>query len=192
MQVGLSLHAPYSCHPELLRAGAAWCRQEKFPLCLHAAEAPFETEWLLSGKIGRGPRSLRWVGKDLTSRPFGFPGLRPIPYLASLGVLAARPLLVHAVQVTAEDIRLIRESRCPVVHCPRSNHLLSGGRMPLELYLAEKIPVYLGTDSLASSPSLDIREEAAFAQKIHAGRVSPDRIEKLLEQPFPPPGFPCQ
>ena len=192
MQVGLSLHAPYSCHPDLLTAGAAWCRQEKVPLCIHAAEAPFETELLLSGKISRGPRSLRWVGKGLKNRPFGFPGLRPIPYLASLGVLAARPLLVHAVQVTVEDIRLIREIGCAVVHCPRSNHLLSGGRLPLELYLAENISVYLGTDSLASSPSLDIREEAAFAQKIHAGRVSPDRIEKLLEQAFPAPGFPDQ
>ena len=192
MQVGLSLHASYSCHPDLLASGAAWCRREMVPLCIHAAEAPFETELLLSGKITRGPRSLRWVGKGLKNRPFGFPGLRPIPYLASLGVLAARPLLVHAVQVTAEDIRLIRESGCAVVHCPRSNHLLSGGRLPLELYLAENIPVYLGTDSLASSPSLDIREEAAFAQKIHAGRVPPDRIEKLLEQPFPPPGFPYQ
>ena len=189
LQVGLSLHAPYSCHPELLKAGAAWCRQEKVPLCLHAAEAPFETEWLLSGKISRGPRSLRWVGKGIKNRPFGFPGLRPIPYLASLGVLAARPLLVHAVQVTAEDIGIIRESGCAVVHCPRSNYLLSGGRMPLELYLEENIPVYLGTDSLASSPSLDVREEAVFAQKVHSGRVSPDRIEKLLEQPFPPSEF---
>jgi aminodeoxyfutalosine deaminase len=189
LQVGLSLHAPYSCHPELLRAGAAWCRKEEAPLCIHAAEAPFETEWLLSGKISRGPRSLRWVGKGLKNRPFGFPGLRPIPYLASLGVLAARPLLVHAVQVTTEDIRFIRESGCAVVHCPRSNYLLSGGRMPLELYLEENISVYLGTDSLASSPSLDIREEAVFAQQIHSGRVSPDRIAKLLEQPFPPSKF---
>ena len=173
----------------MLTTGAAWCRKEKVPLCIHAAEAPFETELLLSGKISRGPRSLRWVGKGLKNRPFGFPGLRPIPYLASLGVLAARPLLVHAVQVNPEDIRLIRESGCAVVHCPRSNHLLSSGRMPLELYLAENISVYLGTDSLASSPDLDIREEALFAQKIHSGRVPPDRIEKLLEQPFPPPGF---
>jgi aminodeoxyfutalosine deaminase len=187
MQVGLSLHAPYSCHPELLRAGAAWCRKETVPLCVHTAEAPFETELLVSGKLGRGPRSLRWFGQGLKRRTVGFPGLRPVPYLASLGVLAARPLLVHAVQVTAEDIQLIRDNGCAVIHCPRSNHLLSGGRMPLELYLAEDIPVYLGTDSLASSPSLDVREEAAFAQKIHAGRVPPDRIAQLLEQPFPPP-----
>jgi aminodeoxyfutalosine deaminase len=89
--------------------------------------------------------------------------------------------------LNAEDIQLIRDNGCAVIHCPRSNHLLSGGRMPLELYLAEDIPVYLGTDSLASSPSLDVREEAAFAQKIHAGRVPPDRIAQLLEQPFPPP-----
>lgn len=185
MQLGLSLHAPYSCHPELLLQGADWCRKEKVPLCIHVAESPAETLFLMEGKIP----STSWVTQRLAAllgfNHFRAPKMRPIPYLASLGVLEARPLLIHAIQVSETDIGLIADTGCSVVHCPRSNHLLSCGRMPLEAFLAAGIPVYLGTDSLVSSPSLDIREEAAFANRFHEGRVDPDRIDALLHSPFP-------
>jgi cytosine/adenosine deaminase-related metal-dependent hydrolase len=140
MQVGLSLHAPYSCHPDLLRAGAEWCRADDVPLCIHVAESPAETKFFLSGKLPLVKGPVASLVKMLLSLPAS-PGLRPIPYLAQLGVLAARPLLVHAVHVTGEDIGLIANAGCAVVHCPRSNDLLSCGRMPLEGYLAAGIPV---------------------------------------------------
>lgn len=103
-----------------------------------------------------------------------------------LGVLAARPLLVHAVHVTKDDIKLIAKSGCALVHCPRSNTLLSCGRMPFEDYLAAGVPVYLGTDSRASSPDLDVRAEAKFAQRLHASLVEPEEIAQLIHQSFPP------
>ena len=55
VRAGLSLHAPYSCHPDLLRAGAAWCRAEGVPLCIHVAESPVETELLLRGRAPSVP-----------------------------------------------------------------------------------------------------------------------------------------
>jgi cytosine/adenosine deaminase-related metal-dependent hydrolase len=185
MQIGLSLHAPYSCHPGLLRAGAEWCRAEGVPLCIHAAESQAETDFLLNGRLPlvKGPAAC--LVKKLLSLPAS-PGLRPIPYLARLGVLAARPLLVHAVHVTADDINLIAKSGCAVVHCPRSNDLLSCGRMPLEDYLAAGVPVYLGTDSRASSPGLDVRTEARFAQRLHKSLVEEQEITRLVHRPFPP------
>jgi cytosine/adenosine deaminase-related metal-dependent hydrolase len=183
MQVGLSLHAPYSCHPDLLRAGAEWCRAEEVPLCIHAAESQAETDFLLSGKLPLVKGPVASLVKKLLSLPAS-PGLRPIPYLARLGVLAARPLLVHAVHVTADDINLIAEAGCSVVHCPRSNDLLSCGRMPLEDYLAAGVPVYLGTDSCASSPDLDVRAEARFARRLHEGLVESQEIAQLIHQPF--------
>lgn len=185
MQVGLSLHAPYSCHPDLLRAGAGWCRAEGVPLCIHAAESPAETDFLLSGKLPLVKGPVAFLVKKLLSLPDS-PGLRPIPYLARLGVLAARPLLVHVVHVTGDDINLIAKSGCAVVHCPRSNDLLSCGRMPLENYLAAGVPVYLGTDSRASSPDLDVRAEAQFAQCLHEGLVESQEIARLIHQPFRP------
>jgi cytosine/adenosine deaminase-related metal-dependent hydrolase len=185
MQVGLSLHAPYSCHPDLLRAGAEWCRVEDVPLCIHAAESQAETDFLLSGKLPLVKGPVASLVKKLLSLPAS-PGLRPIPYLAQLGVLEARPLLVHAVHVTKDDINLIAKAGCAVVHCPRSNDLLSCGRMPLADYLAAGVPVYLGTDSRASSPDLDVRAEARFAQRLHESLVESQEIAQLVHQPFPP------
>ena len=182
MQIGLSLHAPYSCHPDLLRAGAAWCRSEGVPLCLHVAESPAETALLLHGDIPSVRPTVKLLAKLLGVWPSWVPGLRPIPYLASLGVLAARPLLVHAVQVTDADIQVIADADCAVVHCPRSNVNLSCGRMPLERYLAAGVRVYLGTDSRASSPSLNVWGEVRFAQKLHEGLVDAAGVEALIHQ----------
>jgi cytosine/adenosine deaminase-related metal-dependent hydrolase len=43
----------------------------------------------------------------------------------------------------------------------RSNRILQAGEPPIADYLAEDSPFAIGTDSLASSPSLDLLEEAA-------------------------------
>jgi cytosine/adenosine deaminase-related metal-dependent hydrolase len=186
LQIGLTIHAPYSCHPELFRRGAAWCKQEHVPLCVHVAESRAEVDLLEDGggPFGEDRWYYRWAYQlgVLESFPTGF---RPVEYLATLGVLEARPLLVHAVQVNAEDIRLIADSGSAVVHCPRSNTLLSCGRMPLEQYLAAGVDVYLGTDSRVSSPDLDVRAEAEFAKELHKGYVDPEVIDALLAKPFP-------
>lgn len=183
MQIGLSAHSTWSCHPDLLREAGVWCRENKVPLCIHAAESPAETELLLTGRV----RELGWLrtylGGSLGMLPQSAPGLRPIPYLKALGVLEAEPLLVHAVQVTNEDIATIARFRCPVVHCPRSNALLSCGVMPLKAFLEAGLQVFLGTDSRASSPDIDVRKEAERAKELHAGTVDEATIHTMLSPP---------
>jgi cytosine/adenosine deaminase-related metal-dependent hydrolase len=76
VQVGLSLHAPYSCHPDLLRAGAEWCRAEAVPLCIHTAESPAEIEFLLSGKLPLVKGLAASLIKKLLPLPAS-PGRRP-------------------------------------------------------------------------------------------------------------------
>jgi cytosine/adenosine deaminase-related metal-dependent hydrolase len=183
MGVGLALHAPYSCHPHLLCEAARWCRAEGVPLCTHVAESPVEMELLQEGSASSVRWRTRLVARWLGVWPSHVPRLRPVTYLSSLGVLAARPLLVHGVHVTEEEIRLIADVGCAVVHCPRSNERLQCGRMPLERYLEAGVSVYLGTESRASSPSLDVCEEADFAQGLHAGIVDPQAIAALVHQP---------
>lgn len=168
MRIGLSIHAPYSSAPELFEQAAAWCRAEAVPLAVHIAESPDEVQFL---RHGGGPMAalnqrfsphIRWQA----------PGCSPIKYMERLGVLAARPLLIHGVQVDGDDLAAIRASGAAMVHCPRSNQRLLAGRMPLERYLSQGIPLALGTDSLASSPSLDVRDELAFARELHGDLVA--------------------
>lgn len=181
-RVGLFLHASYSCHPDLLRQGAAWSLREGIPLGIRVAESPAETELLVTGKIQSVSPLFRFMARLKRAWPDRFPGMRPIPYLDSLGVLDARPALVHAVDATDEEIELIARKGCTVVHCPRSNEQLSCGRMPLEKFLQAGVVVRLGTGSPTSIPDLDVRNEAAFARTLHRGKVDPTIIEQLIRQ----------
>lgn len=185
MGVGLALHASYSCHPDLLCEAARWCRAKGVSLCTHVAESPVEMELLQEGSASSVRWHTRLARRWLGVWPSHVPRLRPVTYLSSLEVVAARPLLVHAVHVTEEEIRLIAGVGCAVVHCPRSNERLQCGRMPLERYLEAGVSVYLGTESRASSPSLNVCEEADFAQGLHAGIVDPQAIAALVHQPPP-------
>lgn len=88
-------------------------------------------------------------------------------YLNRIGLLSPNLLAVHAVQVTDSDIRLIKKSGTSIAHCPRSNKETHVGRMPLKKFLDAGITVGLGTDSLASSPSLNMWDEMRYAYKVH-------------------------
>lgn len=178
LRIGLTLHAPYTVHPDLWRKALNYARTEQLPLCIHVAESPEEMQYL---KAGSGPMAAHQanIGSDIP-----IPYSTPVQYLEDLGALALKPLLAHCVQVDADDIQRIKNSGSQVVHCPRSNLRLRCGRMPLEQFLAQGVPVFLGTDSLSSSPSLDIFEEAEIAAALHHGRLTAETVEGLLYRPL--------
>jgi cytosine/adenosine deaminase-related metal-dependent hydrolase len=87
--------------------------------------------------------------------------------LHRIGILSPAFLAVHAVHVDKQDIALIRRSGAGIAHCPRSNHEIGVGTMHLDKFLGAHIPVGLGTDSLASSPSLNLWDEMRYAYQVH-------------------------
>jgi 5-methylthioadenosine/S-adenosylhomocysteine deaminase len=91
------------------------------------------------------------------------PGVSTIQYLADLGVLAAKPLLVHVVDADLEDLERIRSSGASVAHCPKSNAKLCHGIAPLLELVSAGIKTGLGTDGAVSSNNCDLFEEARFA-----------------------------
>lgn len=180
IRIGLQIHAPYSVHPDLWAKALEYARKEALPLCIHAAESPAETEYLLHGT---GDFLTGYYDDTLPAVPV--PHRTPIACLDDLGALDLKPLLIHTVQVTDDDIQRIKRAGCTVVHCPRSNLRLRCGRMPLEKFLAAGVPVLLGTDSLASSPSLNIFDELEVAVALHHGHVESDVIVNLVHGKLP-------
>jgi anti-anti-sigma factor len=178
LRIGIAPHTPYSLSRELWAKVLDYAKTEELPLCIHVAESAAETQYLLDGT-----GALKEI--YYSERQFVPPKKSPIAYLEELGALALKPLLIHAVQVSDEDIALIKKYGCTVVHCPRSNLRLRCGRMPLEKFLAAEIPVLIGTDSLASSPSLSIFEEMEVAIALHHGKVDPKQIVKMAHGALP-------
>jgi cytosine/adenosine deaminase-related metal-dependent hydrolase len=178
LRFGLAPHTPYTTSAELLRLATEWCRAEGVPLSIHAAESPAESQFL---RDGTGP-----IADDLyTAAGFmvdqsGVPGKSPIAYLDGLGVLRARPLLAHGVQVDRDDLARLAATETPVAHCPRSNARLHCGRLPWSAYREAGVQMALGTDSLASAPSLSTWDEASYAYTVHSAAGEPPDPHELL------------
>lgn len=160
---GLSPHTPYTVSEAVLRAINLFSRKNDIRLAMHVAESKDEILLLKQKKNGLEKiyQSAKW---DLAWAP---KGTSSFEYLDRIGVLSSNLLAVHAVQITDTDITLIKKSKMSVAHCPRSNKETGVGRMPLKKFLDEEITVGLGTDSLASSPSLNMWDEMRYALRVH-------------------------
>ena len=109
----------------------------------------------------------------------------PAEYLASLGFLNNKTLLVHSIWLTKGEVRIIAQHKSAVAHCPVSNmKLSSGGVTPLMEMFEENIAVGLGTDSVASNNSMDMFKEMMIAGLLHKQhRWDPKAapVQKLLD-----------
>lgn len=176
LRIGLSPHSPYSLSEELFAACRALAHAAAVPCCIHAAESPDEVT-LVSGGDGPLPRLLYpAVGQAPPPRRRA---ATPVAYLEALGMLDGEPLLIHAVHVDGVDRRRLASRGVGVAHCPRSNARLSGAVAPVPAYLREGIPVGLGTDSLASVPTLDLWDEMRAALDAQGGRLTPAEVLEM-------------
>ena len=92
-----------------------------------------------------------------------------------LGLLDPETLAVHLLQVSRPEMRLLGESGVRVCLCPRSNERLHGAIPDVEGFLRAGLRPALGTDSLASVPSLSIWDEMAFMAEKYA-HILPEAI----------------
>ena len=172
VRVGISPHAPYTVSDDLFATAARYAIDERLPVAIHIAESELESQLVCDG-AGEFADGLRKRGIAIASR-----GRSPIALLSSLGVLDARPLLIHCVRVDGEDIRTIANARCGVAHCPASNAKLGHGIAPLVEILDAAIDVGLGSDSMASNNAMDILAEARLAVLAQRARTqSPARVD---------------
>lgn len=91
-------------------------------------------------------------------------------------------VLIHITAPIGDDLKLLSNSNCSVVCCPRSNGTLSVGIPPIMDLLKHKINVLLGTDNIMfNSPNM--LREMEYALKITRGYyreyLSPLEIFKM-------------
>ncbi len=163
VKAGCSPHSPYTVSEQIQRSISNLSRHYGIRVTMHLAESVDELR-LLQGKKSGLEKIYQFAKWDLSWAP---KDSSPVEYLKRIGFLSPRFLAVHCVQLTDRDIRSLKKSGTTVAHCPRSNKILGVGRMPLKKMLDAGIPVGLGTDSLASSPSLSMWDEMRYALHIH-------------------------
>jgi len=169
VRVGVSPHAPYTVSDALFSAVASYAREANLPIAVHIAESQVEQDLIVRG-TGTFADGLRARGIPVKPR-----ARSPVALLAALGVLEARPLLIHCVRADDSDVAIIAETHCAVAHCPASNAKLAHGIAPLAALLSARIAVGLGSDSVASNNRMDILEETRLAmlfQRVQLGAAA--------------------
>ncbi len=163
---GLSPHAPYSLDtvplleiPDIVRA-----RGQR--LHLHLGESHFEGERIPTAS---GEEHADWHFAGVESfralRALGF-GTSATDFVDQLGVLGPDCHIAHGVYMTASDRALLRARGTSVALCPRSNEVIGLDPPPVAAYLLENSAIAIGTDSLSSSPSLDLMADVGALYRI--------------------------
>jgi len=166
----LVAHAPYSTSAGLFTEIAH--RKGEAPLSVHLGESSDELEFL---HTGRGPFRDLLEELEVWDSTWRAPECDPVEYLQRLGYLHDGCLVVHGVHLTPKDREMLRTANAVVVTCPRSNLWVGVGLPPVTRFYDEGLRVAIGTDSLASSPSLSLFDELAelrrIAPEVDAGRL---------------------
>ncbi|MBM4116520.1 amidohydrolase family protein, partial [bacterium] len=173
---GLSPHAPYSSHPALVTACFDLARESALPVAMHLAESEAERRFLdaASGPFADLHARLGWT------EPAAWSAAAPDglgEWLASVP-LAAPLLLVHGTWLEpAEIARLAARPATAIAYCPGSVPWFHGGAdpHPVVAMLAAGLPVALGTDSLASSPTLNLPLTCTLARRAQPA-LGPEQI----------------
>lgn len=145
----IAAHAPYTCSRENILRGKELARKYGLMFEIHAAETEDEERIIAS----------QW-------------GMRPIPYLDSIGVLDEKTIAAHCIHVDGQDIATLVKRGVTVSHNPQSNMKISSGIAPIEEMRRQGARVTVATDGVCSNNDLDLFEElrsAVFLQKSATG-----------------------
>ena len=173
LKLSLSAHAPYSVSLDVLSEICAQIPDDpRLPYGIHLAESVDEVEFFQSGtgawrelleRLGRWPKS--WSP----------PGHRPVRYLENIGFLGPRLLAVHGVVLEDDELEHLARRDVVLVTCPRSNVWTGAGEPPISRFYASGGKIAVGTDSLASSPDMNLFNELEVLQRL-APDVSASRL----------------
>lgn len=182
--LGISPHAPYTLESEPFVDLPDIARQLNMRLHIHLAETPLEAgtyppvlttysaaDW--SDHDWESYRQLKDVGK----------GASAIQFVDQLGSLGPDVHIAHGVWANGEDRRILRQRGVGVALCPRSNRITNTGKdAPVREYLEEGNLVSVGTDSLSSTPTLDLLDDVSMLYDLarEQGYASDDLTHRLI------------
>ena len=148
---------PLNTTPGLLREIRSFADQKSIGISAHVAESKAVVEF--------------------TQREHRQDGV--IRFLQEYGIPGPSSIFAHCVDITKEEIAILKETHTSVSHNPVSNMMLGDGVAPVVEMLHQGVNVALGTDGAASNHSQDLFETmkvSSLLQKVHhqdAGIIDP-------------------
>ncbi|MDA1017418.1 MAG: amidohydrolase family protein [Planctomycetota bacterium] len=176
LKCGLSPHAPYSVHPDLLRRSVDLAVERDVPLAMHLAETPAEIEYVQRG-TGEFVEFLKRVGLWQTGDVERHDSI--LFYLRELARVR-RSLAVHCNSLSTAEIQFLgKNPHVAVVYCPRTHKYFGHTRHPWRELIQQHASVAIGTDGRCSNPDLNMWREA---QLLYSNRetISPAKVLELV------------
>lgn len=166
--IGISPHGPYTCHPWLFRALAEAVGTADTHVALHLAGSRDEYDFV---KYGSSPLGQDFRTQSGWADEVWMPtGVSPVRYVYQWGVLDLPNVMgVHCVHVDPDDIDVLQASDVAVAYCPRCNAKLGMGIAPIGDFQTHELRFGLGTDSPASTSTIDFFEEMRVGLLIQRG-----------------------
>lgn len=130
------MHAEYTASLNLMKGISSFVNERKIPFYTHMSEAVGESEGAIE-RYGKTPSEL----------------------FSSLGLWNYGGGVYHAVHVSDNDIKLMKEHNIKVGTNPCCNAKIASGIAPIEKYVKNGITVGVGTDGPASNNSISIFKE---------------------------------
>ncbi len=162
LRIGVSPHSPYSVEPHAMRACAQQAEALALPLAIHLLETAEEEVFT---RTGSGPFWTYLQHLGVWDDDVPLPGCGPLELVHRTGLLRPSTLLAHANYAGAADIKLIAASGTSVAWCPRTHAAFEHPPHPFRDMLRVGVNVAVGTDSLASNPSLSVLDELRFVYR---------------------------
>lgn len=142
----LGPHAPYTCDDAFLKIVAEEAKKENMGIHTHLSESESEISQIQEKY-----------------------GCTPIALAEKCGIFDVPAIVAHCVQVTDEDIDILKKKNVSVVTNPASNMKLGNGFAPVARMLEKGVNVCLGTDGAASNNCLNMFHELSLLTLIHKG-----------------------
>lgn len=164
-RVGISPHAPYSVDASVIADLVKLAAERGMRLHSHLAESAVEAALYDVGDA----RVLDVYGElrdQFALVRQGGVGQETVPFAATLGLLGASTHIAHGIYIDRTGRDILRACGTAVALCPRSNDIIGVGPAPVGEYLHEGHEIAVGTDSLASSPSLDLMDDVAALARL--------------------------
>ncbi len=139
-----------SCTETLLRRVGVLSKEMGVRIHTHASENPTEC--------------------DVVREKTGFDN---VVYFNQSGLLGPQTTLAHCVWLTAEEQKIIRETKTCLCHCPSANLKLASGIAKIPELLEQKVTIALGADGAACNNNLDAWVEMRLAALLHKPRTGP-------------------